>query len=232
MKSTIYKVLGISAFIILALNLTVIGQTPEVEKAQAQVNKILEDSGRSFRAGLQALKENRKPEAGDNFDKAVEQYLLSTLNVQKEPRMRECYNGIIQTVYLIEFPTSQQPPKIRELSATCGWAWNSDDLKLADDVVAMNKPAANKSSTDSIASVVTTPGGLSGSRDETVGFNDQSFEPSPLDDLAKLELTTDEQDVNSPTAQAQYQYIQYAVANKSLGFSFQVHPMIQQFVNY
>lgn len=232
MKSAIYKVLGISAFIILALNMVAFGQTPEVEKAQAQVNKILEDSGRSFKAGLQALKENRKSEAGDNFDKAVEQYLLSTLNVQKEPKMRECYNGIIQTVYLIEFPTSQQPPKIRELSATCGWAWSKDDLKLADDVVAMDKPAPNTSLNGISAGVVTTPGGLPNSKDAAVGFNEQNFEPSPLDDLAKLELTPDEQDVNSPTAQAQYQYIQYAVANKSLGFSFQVHPMIQQFVNY
>ncbi|HEY2865725.1 MAG TPA: transglycosylase SLT domain-containing protein, partial [Pyrinomonadaceae bacterium] len=32
--------------------------------------------------------------------------------------------------------------------------------------------------------------------------------------------------------QQQFQYIQYAVANKSLGFTFQVHPMIQQFINY
>ena len=66
-----------------------------------------------------------------------------------------------------------------------------------------------------------------------VGFNTQEFEPSPLDDLSKLELTPDEQQIdNNPVAQQQYQYIQYAVANKSLGFSFQVHPMIQQFINY
>ena len=65
------------------------------------------------------------------------------------------------------------------------------------------------------------------------GFGDQKFEPSPLDELSKLELTTDEQQVdNNPVAQQQYQYIQTAVANKSLGFSFQVHPMIQQYINY
>ena len=65
------------------------------------------------------------------------------------------------------------------------------------------------------------------------GFNSQEFEPSPLDDLSKLELTPDEQQIDTnPVAQQQYQYIQYAVANKSLGFSFQVHPMIQQFINY
>jgi membrane-bound lytic murein transglycosylase D len=33
-------------------------------------------------------------------------------------------------------------------------------------------------------------------------------------------------------SEQQFQYIQYAVANKSLGFTFQVHPMIQQFINY
>ena len=65
------------------------------------------------------------------------------------------------------------------------------------------------------------------------GFNSQEFEPSPLDELSKLVLTQDEQQIdNNPVAQQQYQYIQYAVANKSLGFSFQVHPMIQQFINY
>jgi membrane-bound lytic murein transglycosylase D len=65
------------------------------------------------------------------------------------------------------------------------------------------------------------------------GFNEQKFEASPLDELAKLELTPEEQQIeNNPVAQQQYQYIQYAVSNKSLGFAFQVHPMIQQFVNY
>jgi len=64
------------------------------------------------------------------------------------------------------------------------------------------------------------------------GFNDQQFEPSPLDELAKLELTPDEQQLDTPAAQQQFQYIQYAVANKSLGFTFQVHPMIQQYINY
>jgi membrane-bound lytic murein transglycosylase D len=66
-----------------------------------------------------------------------------------------------------------------------------------------------------------------------IGFNVQEFEPSPLDELSKLELTSDELVIEgNPEAQAQYQYIQYAVSNRSLGFSFQVHPMIQQFINY
>ena len=67
----------------------------------------------------------------------------------------------------------------------------------------------------------------------TIGFSEQKFEASPLDELAKLELTQEEQQVEeNPVAQQQYQYIRVAVENKSLGFSFQVHPMIQQYINY
>jgi membrane-bound lytic murein transglycosylase D len=65
------------------------------------------------------------------------------------------------------------------------------------------------------------------------GFSEQKFEPSPLDELAKLELTVEEKEVvNTPEAQQQYQLIQVAIANKSLGFQFQMHPMVQQFIGY
>jgi membrane-bound lytic murein transglycosylase D len=65
-----------------------------------------------------------------------------------------------------------------------------------------------------------------------VGFSEQRFEVSPLDELAKLELTQQEQDVLTPEAQAQYEYARVAVSNGSLGLRFQVHPMIQQFINF
>ena len=61
MKTAIYKGFSTSALIILALASFAFGQTPEVEKAQAQVNKVLEDSGRHFREGLTAFKEKRPP---------------------------------------------------------------------------------------------------------------------------------------------------------------------------
>ena len=236
MKSTIYKVLGSSVLTFLIFSNYSFGQsgdqstTPEIAKAREIVSKILDDSGRSFRDGLFAFKANKRSDAGEKFDKSVETFLYSSINVQKDQKLQGCYNQLIETVYRIEFPSGVQSPRIRELSATCGWSWNSEDFKLADDVVAMVKPSQNTSATNNVPTVG-SPSGVP-AKDLATGFNTQDFEPSPLDDLAKLELTSDEQDVNSPVAQAQYQYIQYAVANKSLGFSFQVHPMIQQFVNY
>jgi len=241
MKSTAFKFFSFTAFI-LVLNFVVAGQitsttsngntrTAEVTDAQNAVNKVLDDSGKYFREGLQAFKENRRPEAGDNFDRSVETFLLSTLNIQKDQKLQTCYNQLIETVYRIEFPAQGQLPQIRPLSATCGWSWNANDYKLSDDVTEMVKPSVNGTSASTTA-VASNGTNAAAQQQPTVGFTEQEFEPSPLDDLAKLELTPDEQDTNSPVAQQQYQYIQYAVANKSLGFSFQVHPMIQQFINY
>lgn len=235
MKTTVYKVFSISAFIFLSLNTIAFGQngvnmTREVIEAQNVTNKILEDSGKHFKRGLEALKANRRSESGQEFDKSVEQFLYSTLNIQKDQRLQSCYGTLIETVYRIEFPSDTQSPQVRSLSAACGWKWNDVDYKLADEIAALVKTSPKQPAT---ATVTTAVSSANQPVESLVGFNEQGFEPSPLDELSKLELTADEQQIeNNPVAQQQYQYIQYAVANKSLGFSFQVHPMIQQYINY
>jgi len=239
MKTTALRSFSLSAFILAIFAGLVSAQipqtnnqtvTPEVQKTQEAVAKILEDSGRFFREGLQAYKENRRGDAGEHFDRSVEVFLYSTINVQRDQKLSSCYNQLIETVYRVEFPTDAQQPRVRELSATCSWAWNANDFKLADDVVAMARSSKNTPANST--TVVATTGGTAQQTPPTVGFTEQQFEPSPLDELAKLELTPEEQQIDTPAAQQQFQYIQYAVANKSLGFTFQVHPMIQQFINY
>jgi membrane-bound lytic murein transglycosylase D len=59
-----------------------------------------------------------------------------------------------------------------------------------------------------------------------VGFRDQKFEPSPLDDLSKLVLTDDEKVVKEGDLVALEQ------AQKNVNFSFTLNPLIQQFINY
>ena len=104
-------------------------------------------------------------------------------------------------------------------------------MKLADEVVAIArtlKPAAS-----TVASTAAGQTAQQAPPDSMIGFNEQGFEPSPLDDLSRLELTQEELQVESnPEAQQQYQLAVYAVANRSLGFSFQMHPMVQQYINY
>jgi len=223
MKTTVARSLSFTAFIFIFFANAVSAQmpqsnnqtvTPEVQKAQEAVSKVLDDSGKFFREGLQAFKESRRSDAGTSFDKSVEVFLYSTLNVQKDQKLSSCYNQLIETVYRVEFPTDAQQPRLRELSATCGWSWNANDFKLADDVVALVKTTKGTTTIDP-ATAAAVVGGPTAAQ-AAVGFNEQQFEPSPLDDLAKLELTPEEQQLDTPAAQQQYQYIQYAVANKSL----------------
>lgn len=232
MTRSIIRVIPVFALIFVSLGTAGIGQTEQNLQAQEAVRKVLDDSGKSFKDGMLALKANRRADSGSAFDKSVETFLMSTLDIQRDKSLQSCYNQLIETVYRIEFPSGNQPPQIRSLSATCGWRWNDGDMKLADEVAAIartQKPAAG-----TVATTGNAPAGAVQTPPESImGFNEQGFEPSPLDELSKLELTSEELQVeNNPVAQQQYQYIQVAVSNKSLGFSFQVHPMIQQYINY
>src|SRR3982751_1385045 len=212
MKTTVYKVFNTLAIIGFALSSIAQGQitspasndtrTPEVASAQAQVNKVLEDSGRYFRDGLAALKENHRSESGDKFDKAVEVFLYSTLNIQKDQKLQTCYSQLIETVYRMEFPSDSQIPQIRSLSGTCGWNWSGEDFKLADTVARMVKPSLQKQGSAQAPLLAAAAGKTAPLPEALVGFNSQEFEPSPLDELSKLELTPDEQQIdNNPIAQ-------------------------------
>lgn len=202
-------------------------RTDEVVRTQNAINKVLTDAESAFREGMIAYVDDNKPAAAEKFNRAVEVFLYSTLNTQREPRLQTCYNQLIETIYRIEFPSEQQLPQVRNLVPSCGWT--NIDLAVADRVALTASNAAKK-----IVEVKPLPNAVAANTPRsTSGFNTQEFEPSPLDELSKLVLTEDELRIDGdPIAQQQYQYIQTAVANRSLGFSFQVHPMIQQYINY
>ncbi len=241
MKINIFKIISFTAFLFLVFSSVGSAQitstrssndtrTQDVIRAQEAVNEVLLKAGTSFKEGLLAYEDSRRSDAGEKFDKSVEVFLYSTLNTQRESRLQNCYNQLIETIYRIEFPLDNQLPQVRNLSLTCGWT--NIDAAQADKITtiaknSITKPFGPPSPTNTAVNSAATPSQIA------VGFNTQEFEPSPLDELSKLELTQEEQQIDTnPVAQQQYQYIQTAVANKSLGFSFQVHPMIQQYINY
>ena len=238
MKTAIYKISGFAAILLFlsgSLNAQVTStqsnnetRTAEVAKAQEAVERVLVEAGTAFNDGLKAYADDNRSTAGEKFDKAVEVFLYSTLNIQREQKLQGCYNQLIETIYRIEFPSESSLPQVKNLALTCSW---NIDSALSDNVATLVR-----NSTGKIIGPVNASTGGSTSAVATiakVGFDTQEFEPSPLDELSRLELTPEEKQVeDNPVAQQQYQYIQYAIANKSLGFAFQVHPMIQQFINY
>ncbi len=241
MKTNILKTLGFTAFILLVFSSVSSAQvtgaasgngtlTPEVAKAQEAVKLVLFEAGISFKEGLLAYADENRSTAGEKFNKSVEVFLYSTLNIQGQQRLQGCYNQLIETIYRIEFPLDSHLPQVKNLSLTCGWT-NIDDV-LADKVTTVAKNSMTRPTGPATSTGIPSEGTMAANL-VPIGFNTQEFEPSPLDELSKLELTQDELQIDSnPVAQQQYQYIQTAVANKSLGFAFQVHPMIQQYINY
>jgi LysM repeat protein len=238
MKTSLFKVFSLTAIIIFNLSSFVNAQingsglrsVPVDNTAETKFNQISSDAGRYFKEAMLHFRDNERSKAREKFDKSVEVFLMSGVNVRASKNLNECYNQLIETVYRIEFPSEQQP-QIRSLSATC--TWNIDN-KLADEVVAkLAQPATQNNSTVDKSLVTAVVDNKTQTIAPQAGFTDQSFEVSPLDELAKLELTPEEQEIETnPVAQQQYELVKVAVANKSLGFSFQVHPMIQQFINH
>jgi LysM repeat protein len=240
MKTNLFKVFNLTAIIFFISAIFAQAQLipnasadkpQQVRDAEARINKITEDAGIFFKQGLLGLQDNRRSQARTDFDKSVEVFLTSTVDVRSNAKLQACYSQLIETVYRIEFP-SGQVPQIRSLAATCGW---NIDNQLADNIAKLSQqPVQNPTNNPADSGLATSIAGRPTQGDiPPVGFSSQKFEPSPLDELAKLELTPEELQIeNDPDAQAQMEYARVAVANRSLGFSFQVHPMIQQFINY
>ncbi len=199
----------------------------QAAQAEARVRQITDDSGRYFKQGLYNLQDNRRSQARDDFDRSVEVFLMSGVNVQRNNQLRECYNQLIETVYRMEFPTEQRPVNIRGLSAICGWEVKDELSDSIASLVMKGNPLISADST--IASAIL---GDTAQSEELIGFTDQSFEPSPLDELSKLELNEEESNVDTPEMRTEYEVIRVAGTNRSLGFSFQMHAMVQQFINY
>jgi len=59
-----------------------------------------------------------------------------------------------------------------------------------------------------------------------IGFREQRFEASPLDELSKLVLTPEEQNVSVDDVHALEQ------AKQNVNFGFTINPLIQQYINY
>jgi len=144
--------------------------------------KITSDAGGYFRQGLWDLQNNNPLHARENFDKSVEVFLGSAMNIQANQKVSSCYNQLIETVYRIEFPSDGALPNIKALSATCGW---NIEITLVENVVKLvqariipKKPANNSPNQ---------------TNDLAAGFTEQKYEPSPIDEPAKLELVREEQ---------------------------------------
>jgi len=172
----------------------------EVEREDPRVAQIVERAEKHFNQGRLNLVDNKREQARDEFDKAVDTILESGIDIRSNPRLRDFYLQLVERVYREEVPSTQ--------------------LQTASGRV-------------EIASVTQQQGALPvgappvKAQVPQVGFRDQKFEPSPLDELSKLVLTDDERNVNPEDVEALGE-----TARASVGFAFKPNALIQQYINY
>jgi len=101
-------------------------------------------------------------------------------------------------------------------------------LELVERIYREEVPVAVPSRTANVIELVAQNGQSTATPNppQQIGFVDQKFEPSPLDDLSKLVLTPQEQNVSADDVLALEQ------AKQNVNFAFTINPLIQQYINY
>jgi membrane-bound lytic murein transglycosylase D len=164
-----------------------------VEQSDGRVTQIINKAEDHFRKAKLNLEDNKRDQARDEFDKAVDSILESGFDVRASQKLQTYYLELVERIYREEVPL--QNPAAPTNVATQLIAQNTQDPKTP--------PAPAQ-----------------------IGFRDQKFEPSPLDDLSKLVLNEQEKEVSSEDLIALEQ------SQKNVNFNFTLNPLIQQYINY
>ncbi|MGZ5435493.1 MAG: transglycosylase SLT domain-containing protein [Pyrinomonadaceae bacterium] len=141
----------------------------EVQKNEPRVDQIIERANDHFRKGKLNLEDNKREQARDEFDKAVDAILMSGMDVRSSQRLQTYYLELVERIYREEVPLTQIAP-----NATPVVAQAPADAKAEGVEIAQAQP-----------------------KQQQIGFVQQGFEPSPLDPLSKLVLTETEKNVTN-----------------------------------
>jgi membrane-bound lytic murein transglycosylase D len=158
-----------------------------VQQSEDRVSKIIARAEDHFRKGKLNLEDNKREQARDEFDRAVDSILESGLDVRASQKLQTYYLELVERIYREEVPLQ-------------------------------NAPAVNAGL---VAQNTQTP-----PAPPQIGFSEQKFEPSPLDELSKLVLSPEEERVSDADVLALEQ------AKQNVNFSFTINPLIQQYINY
>ena len=164
-----------------------------VEQSDARISQVIAKAEDHFRKGKLNLEDNKREQARDEFDKAVDTILESGFDVRASQKLQTFYLELVERIYREEVPLQVPTAPLNN---------------AAPNVVAQN---TQEQKTPPVAQI---------------GFRDQRFEPSPLDELSKLVLTEDETRVSGEDLAALEQ------SKQNVNFAFTLNPLIQGYINY
>jgi membrane-bound lytic murein transglycosylase D len=175
----------------------------EVQRAEPRVDQVIDKAEAYFKQGKLNLEDNKREAARSDFDKAVDEILMSGMDVRANQKLQKYYLELVERIYREEVPVLQMQPTQQQ----------------AAPVIAQDAANAKTDKVEQVARVQEP-------KQIQIGFRQQTFEPSPLDKLSQLILNEEEKKVSvSDIAQLEQ-------AKNSLDFNFTINPLIQQYINY
>src|SRR6266480_2628444 len=83
----------------------------EVQKTDGRVDQVIERASDHFRKGKLNLEDDKREQARDEFDKAVDEILMSGLDVRAYQRLQTYYLELVEKIYREEVPLIQVSPQ-------------------------------------------------------------------------------------------------------------------------
>jgi membrane-bound lytic murein transglycosylase D len=141
----------------------------EVQKAEPRVDQLIERAEAFFKQGKLNLEDNKRDAARSDFDRAVDELLMSGMDVRANQKLQKYYLELVERIYREEVPVLQMQQQATPIIAQDATA-KTDKL---EQVAKAQEP-----------------------KQIQIGFRQQGFDPSPLDPLSKLILTDTEKKVS------------------------------------
>ncbi|MEP7274135.1 MAG: transglycosylase SLT domain-containing protein [Acidobacteriota bacterium] len=183
-------------------------QSPDVQQRNQGIQKILDQSMHNLQDGDSAFNSGDYEKARRAYDRAVDVILEGGYDVQRDEKLGKFYTDLVEHVFQRQLTALKQSTKAIQAQA----AANTPTFQpaVATDTTPKAQVAVNQQ---------TRPA-------PPRGFGQQAYEPSPLDDLARQQLT--EEELKDATAAD----VQSAVEAVRPDFEFRPNALVQSFINY
>lgn len=175
--------------------------TPQRQDAQ----RVIDRSNEQFQRGEEAFQAGNYDQARRAYDKAVD--IVHEAGID-DPQLKEYYRRLVDRIYQRQMALLQNAPAAKPSPADYAQSTFPQSQNGQKDAPAVAQPKA--------------AGQAEGDR----GFGQQTYIPSPLDDLTKLNLTEEE------TKNVSNEQVQTAISAAKLDFNFKPNPLVQSFINY
>src|SRR5215510_8706747 len=185
------------------------GVNPDTQAEQShrsqEIQRVIERSNSYFQSAEVNFKDGNFDKARREYDKAVDIVLEAGIDVRSDARLQQHYQNLVEQIFQRQMTLMVAVPG----TPAADVAQNGAEPQEA---ATGNKAKAKDKDKDKDAS--------------DRGFGQQTYTPSPLDDLTKLSLTEEE------TKGATEDQVQTAVAAAKLDFNFRPNALVQSFINY